>query len=200
MLDRAMLKQSTLPQAVRSRIHFGRQDMRKFTFRQRFGVIYAPFNSLLLLTSERDFADCMDAVARHLEFRGAFVIGTFAMAGDDEIADSETVTYLEKEPDSGATVTRKRDYSFDPKTRCALSELSYTLEDASGSMNEIRFRYVLQLYKATQLLIRLEKFGFSIRNVYGSFSRKRYSEDSESLIIVCGHGGLDGVGGDGTVT
>ncbi len=200
MLDRALLKQSKLPRATRARLHFSRQDMRNFTFRQRFKVIYAPFNSLLLLTLDQDFADCMNAVTRHLDDQGTFVVEAFAMADDDQVADSETVTYLEIEPDSGATVTRTRDYSFDPTTRSALSDLSYTLEHGSGRVDEIRFQYVLQLYRTTQLLDRLKKYGFSIRNVYDAVTGQKYTRDSDGLVVVCGLHGHDDFDGDGTVT
>ena len=191
MLDRAILKQSKLSRATGSRLHFSRQDMRSFSFDRRFGVIYAPFNSLLLLTAERDFADCMSAVARHLKDRGVFVIEAFAMNDDDTIADSETLTYLDKEPDSGATVTRRKDYSFDPETGCALSELSFMLEHPNGIVEEVRFHYMLQLYKAAELLTRLRNHGFDIEHVYGSLRRDKYSRKSDSLIVVCGRGDFD---------
>ena len=200
MLDRALLKQSRLPRATRSRLHFSRQDMRSFSFRQRFGVIYAPFNSLLLLTGEQEFANCMGAVIGHLKDQGAFVIEAFAMADDDKDADSEAITYLENEPDSGATVTRKRDYSYDPNTRTALSVLSYTLEHVQGGVNEISFRYVLQLYEAEQLLEKLGQYGFSVRNVYAGITRQIYSEDSEGLIVVCGKRRDDDFEGNRSVT
>ena len=186
MLNRAMSKRSTLQPATRSRLHFSRQDMRSFNFDLRFGVIYAPFNSLLLLTSEPDFADCMSAVARHLKEKGVFVIEAFAMNEDDTIADSETLTYLDNEPESEGTVTRRKDYSFDPETKCALSELSFTLEHPNGVEEEIQFHYVLQLYEADELLARLRKHGFDIEHVYGNLRRGKYSPNSQSLIIVCG--------------
>ena len=192
MLDRAIAKQSGLPPATRSRLHFSRQDMRSFSFDRRFGVIYAPFNSILLLTSERDFASCMSAVARHLKHGGVFVIEAFAMNRDDTIADSETLTYLDNEPDSGATVTRRKDYSFDPETRCALSELSFTLEHPNGMVEKTRFHYVLQLYEADELFARLRNYGFDIEHVYGNLRRDKYSRKSDSLIIVCGRDHFDG--------
>lgn len=186
MLDRAMSKRSKLPSTTRSRLHFSRRDIRSFSFDLRFGVIYAPFNSLLLLTSERDFTDCMSAVARHLKDRGVFVIEAFAMNEDDTIADSETLTYLDNEPESGAAVTRRKDYSFDPKTKCALSELSFTLEHPNGVEEEIQFHYVLQLYEADELFARLRKHGFDIKQVYGNLRRDKYASNSQSLIIICG--------------
>lgn len=186
MLDRAIYKRSRLPLATRSRLHFSRQDMRSFGFSLRFGVIYAPFNTLLLLTSERDFADCMSAVARHLKESGVFVVEAFAMNEDDTIADSEILTYLDNEPDSGATVTRRKDYSFDPKTKCALSELRFTLEHPNGVEEAIQFHYVLQLYEADELFARLRKHGFDIMHVYGNLRRGTYSANSQSLIIICG--------------
>ncbi len=194
MLDRAISKRSGLPQATRSRLHFSRQNIRSFSFDRRFGVIYAPFNSLLLLTAERDFADCMGAVARHLKDRGVFVIEAFAMNEDDTLADSETLTYLDKEPDSGATVTRRKDYSFDPKTKRALSELSFTLEHPNGIVEEIRFHYLLQLYGAAELCARLRKHGFDIKAVYGNLRRDSYSRNSDSLIVVCGPSTLTAAG------
>ena len=186
MLNRAISKQSRFPPATRSRLHFSRQDMRGFSLDRRFGVIYAPFNTLLLLTSERDFADCMSAVARHLKDSGVFVIEAFAMNEDDAIADSETLTYLDNEPDSGATVTRRKDYSFDPNTKCALSELCFTLEHPNGVEEEIQFHYVLQLYDADDLFARLRKYGFDIMHVYGNLRRGAYSHNSQSLIVICG--------------
>ena len=194
MLDRAILKQSRLSRATPSRLHLSRQDMRSFSFDRRFGVIYAPFNSLLLLTSERDFADCMSAVARHLKDHGVFVIEAFAMNEDDTIADSETLTFLDKEPDSGATITRRKDYSFDPETGCALSELSFVLEHPNGKMETIQFHYTLQLYEAAQLFTRLHKHGFGIKDIYGSLRRDRYSRKSDSLIVVCSRDDFDGGG------
>ena len=185
MLDRARRKTSSLPKAVRSRLHFERQDFRNFQLERRFKVIFAPFNSFLLLLTADDLGECMRSVADHLSEGGVFVIDAFAMTDDDMEPDSDTITYLEREPESGASVVRTRKYSYDPDKRQATSRLTFALSDRDGETWKVRFQYTLQLFKPQELLEGILQTGFEIREIYGNHELESFGIDSESLIVVC---------------
>ncbi len=186
MLDRARRKTSNLPRAVRSRLHFERQDFRNFELERRFKVIYAPFNSFLLLLRADDVAGCMRSVADQLSDGGVFVIDAFLMSDDDREPDNETITYLEREPESGATVVRRREYSYDAAKRQARSRLTFSLTVNDDESCELRFEYTLQLYKRPEILGRILDAGFDIYEIYGNYGLESLEIDSDNVIVVCG--------------
>ena len=73
---------------------------------------------------------------------GNWLIDAFAPGPDDFLPDVEELTYLERHPETGALVTRRRQYEFDSTNDVAISHITYTLESDSKIIEKYHFRYI----------------------------------------------------------
>ena len=185
MLARARNKISKMPASVGARLHLLPQSMSSFSISARFGLIYAPFNSFLLLDPEREAAACLECAHAHLKPGGKLVIDAFAPGPDDFLPDVEELTYLERHPETGALVTRRRQYEFDSTNDVAISHITYTLESDSKIIEKYNFRYYLHLYSREQLSTFMNNHGFTVIETFGDYLGNPYTRPEDNLILVC---------------
>ena len=169
MLARARTKVSTMPAPLGSNVHLLNQSMSSFDLSTRFALIYAPFNSFLLLDPQSEAAACLDCVHDHLKPGGKLVIDAFAPGPDDLLPDVETLTYLEHHPETGARVTRERRYEYDSSNGVAISNISYTLTGDGLDPRTVAFRYKLHLYTSNELVNTLKSHGFEVLETFGDY-------------------------------
>lgn len=185
MLARARKKVSKLPAPIRPSVHLINQSMSSFDLSTRFALIYAPFNSFLLLDPQNETSACLDCVHDHLKLEGKFVIDAFAPGPDDFLPDVETLTYLEHHPQTGARVTRERRYEYDPSNGAAISNVTYTLTGDGLTPRIVAFEYKLQLYKAEQLIKNIKGHGFEVLETFGDYRGRAYEGPEDNLILIC---------------
>ena len=185
MLNRAKMKAARLPMPVSSRLHLSTQSMGSFDLPTQFGLIYAPFNSFLLLDPHLEVANCLDCVQRHLQPDGRLVIDAFVPGPSDFLPDEEELTYLEKHPQTGARVTRGRNYTYDSINRVAVSNITYTLETNNQNLTKYEFSYYLHLACQNDLVDYLRTGSFSILDIFGDYFGHQYRQSEDNLILVC---------------
>ncbi len=185
MLARARTKLSKMPAPIGSNVHLLNQSMSSFDLSTRFALIYAPFNSFLLLDPQNEAAACLDCVHEHLKSGGKLVIDAFAPGPDDLLPDVETLTYLEHHPETGARVTRERRYEYDSLNGAAISNITYTLTDDRLHSRKVAFQYRLYLYTLIQLTDTLRSHGFEVLETFGDYRRRAYERPEDNLILIC---------------
>ena len=185
MLDRARAKISEMPTAVGARLHLFSQSMSSFNLPTRFGLIFAPFNSFLLLDPDREAPACLERVHNHLKPDGKVVIDIFAPGPDDFLPDMEELTYLEPHPETGARVTRRRCYEYDSSNGVAISKITYTLEASTRPPQIYTFKYYLQLYTCDEICAVLNACGFEVLDIFGDYVGNVHTRPQDNLILVC---------------
>lgn len=185
MLRRAAAKISRLPAAVRGRLHLQTHSMSDFDLPARFGLIFAPFNSFLLLDPASDAPACLDRVRRHLRPGGRLVIDAFVPGREDLLPDTEELTYLERHPESGARVTRRRDYDYDTDAEAAISRITYQLDSDTHPPRFVTFTYHLYLSSLSELTQLLISAGFRIIETFGDYLGHGHRRPEDNLILVC---------------
>lgn len=185
MLNRAKMKAARLPVSVSSRLHLATQSMASFNLPSQFGLIYAPFNSFLLLDPHQEVANCLQCVQKHLQPNGRLIIDAFAPGPSDFLPDTEELTYLEKHPQTGARVTRRRDYTYDSINRLAVSNITYKLETHNQDPTKYEFSYNLHLASQNDLIGYLRAGAFRILSIFGDYLGRQYRQAEDNLILVC---------------
>jgi len=185
MLDRAADKIRQLPAAVRGRLHLHAQSMSDFQFPTQFGLVYAPFNSFLLQDPDHAAPACLACAQDHLRPGGRLVIDAFAPGPEDLLPDTEELTYLERHPETGARVTRRREYTYDSNSSAAISHLTYTLTHDGPSTDQFTFSYQLYLSSIPSLTALLNRAGFTVIETFGDYLGHEYRLPQDNLILVC---------------
>ena len=185
MLDRAAAKIQQLPAGVRGRLHLHAQSMSEFDLPTQFGLIYAPFNSFLLQDPTHAAPACLACIEEHLRPGGRLVIDAFAPGPEDLLPDAEELTYLERHPETGARVTRRREYTYDSESSAAISHLTYRLTYDNATTQSFSFSYQLHLSSVSALMTLLNNAGFSVLETFGDYLGHEYRRPEDNLILIC---------------
>ena len=185
MLDRASAKIRQLPAAVRGRLHLHAQSMSEFNLPAQFGLIYAPFNSFLLQDPASAAPACLACARDHLRPGGRLVIDAFSPGPEDLLPDAEELTYLERHPETGARVTRRREYTYDTESSAAISQITYRLLYDNQTTEIFALSYQLYLSSVRTLTLLLDHAGFRVLETFGDYLGHEYRRPEDNLILVC---------------
>lgn len=181
----ARTKVSAMPAPIGSNVHLLNQSMSSFDLSTRFALVYAPFNSFLLLDPQNEAEACLDCVQDHLKPGGKLVIDAFAPGPDDLLPDVETLTYLEHHPETGARVTRERRYEYDSSNSVAISNITYNLTGDGLAPRVVAFQYKLYRYSSSQLTNTLTTHGFEALETFGDYRGRAYERPEDNLMLIC---------------
>ncbi len=184
MLAAAARKRASLAPEVAERLHFMRADMRSFDINREFDLVFAVFNSYLLLPDASARAACLRSSLRHLRPGGMLAVDVFAADALDRQPDHERVEFLETGPEDGRRITRERFYSYDPDSGRGRSTLIYRLYADDGSIEERRLGYSLALLGRDDLVADFAAQRLAVEGVFGTYRRDKWSSKSPNLIVV----------------
>ncbi len=184
MLATAARRRASLAPEVAGRLHFMRADMRSFELDREFDLVFAAFNSYLLLPDASARAACLRSSVCHLRPGGALAVDVFAADTLDRQPDHEHVEFLETAPDDGRRITRERFYSYDPGSGRGRSTLIYRLYADDGSVEERRLGYSLALIGRDDLVADFTAQGLTVEGIFGTYRRDEWSSGSPNLIVI----------------
>ena len=184
MLALAERKRASLAPEVASRLSFVHGDMRSFDLDQQFDLVYAAFNSYLLLPDTSARAACLHSSVRHLRPGGTIAIDVFAVDELDRQPDHEHVDVLKTPNDDSRQVTRERFYSYDRVNSRGQSTLIYRLHADDGSVEEFRLGYSLALLEPDDLIADFKAQGITVEALFGTYRRDNWVRGSPNLIVI----------------
>jgi SAM-dependent methyltransferase len=166
-------------------------DMAGFDLGQRFGLIYVPARSFLLLTTVAEQLSCLTAVRRHLAPGGRFALNFFQPS---VVPIAEGLTTRRRgprrtEPDGrsaeGRRLVRWTDSRYDTAEQLIDEDrLPEELSDDGAVISRVyrnlRLRYVFR-YEMEHLLVRS---GFDVEALYGWFDKRPFDRDSAEMVWV----------------
>jgi len=181
MLARASRKAARA--GLRRRARFVRGDIRDLPFKRRpgFGLVMAPYGMLQSLTSERDLARTLDAVAGVLRRDGIF--------GIDLVPDlprwseyDERVT-LSGSRDAGTHLTLRESVRQDRRRRLTTFDQVY-VERRGGQTRRHRFSLTFRTLSVPQMRRRLEAAGLRVRAVLGDYKGGPWHPDADVWVML----------------
>jgi SAM-dependent methyltransferase len=179
MLQKAHARKADLDTDVRTLVEFHQGSMTNFDLPQCFGLIIAPFSSILELSGRNDRVATYKCCFRHLTEKGAFTVdnwfrGTGALADWGKPRPSKVLTFLgiHKHPtqqDVGVQHFEAQDYGPDD-----LMSLTILLDTVNSEGTVRRRTFTLERHYASpeQTKAELVEAGFKDIEMYGGFNRE----------------------------
>jgi SAM-dependent methyltransferase len=188
MLATFRKKLMQLPAPTARRVSLVRADMRRFSLKKKFACAICSSNSLLLMGSETGIQETLTCAAEHLLYRGLLIMDVASIdegivAGLSRYAVGHVPDLVLQTPDE-RTLQRVHTLSLrTSETASNTLEVKYTYFTDDGIVCGER-QEMLSLICPRRLLTLTEQVGFRIRETYGWYDRRPYTEAERKLIIV----------------
>lgn len=183
----AMIARAERNAGAAQRLHLLRADMRDFDIDRRFGLIFAAFGTFHHLLTRDDQLACLRAVARHLTPGGVFACDLRPVWFADW-EEGESVPLLHDWtralPRTGETVMKFRAVRADIDRRLQHETHIYDLLSPDGTLRRITNEVDLRYTTPAELEELLASAGLRVEEVYGSFDRAPFDEESDLMITV----------------
>ena len=166
----------------RERVHLVKGDMRDFSIDRKFKLAFIGFASFIQNTSIEDEERTLRCVADHLEDNGLLILDMFNpdLSRPQHILRLDHVNKLK----NGITFLRFSSDSPDLENQLIDSTAIYDLVRPNGSIKRsvvrIQGRYIFH----DELLKLLERTGFEVDEVFGSFRKEKFTEKSPGIVSV----------------
>ena len=186
MLERFYIKAERLPPDAKKRLNILYGDMSQFSLPQKFGMIFIPFRSFQVLTTEDGASNCLKCVYDHLNDDGIFILHVFKVL---QPYDQSWVGHISHTYDVVDPVTAKRvRRSTENKTFDIESQVIQYLTQYRVNTDEheeyIEDLVAIKYYYYEQIRNLLDAHGFIVEDEYGYYDKRAVSE-GEEMIFVC---------------
>ncbi|WGH74454.1 class I SAM-dependent methyltransferase [Tenacibaculum tangerinum] len=163
-------------------ITFIKEDIRNLHLREKYDVIFIPFNSIHHLYKNEDLFKVFETVKNHLKDEGIFLFDCFnpniqyIVEGEKEL--KKIANYITSD---GREVQVKQSMRYENKTQINRIEWHYFINNEFDSIQNLDMR----LYFPQELDSYLKQHGFTIIDKYGSFKEQEFNDSSEKQIFIC---------------
>ena len=186
MLAVCQAKRDRLSGAIRGGLDLVQADLREFALGCEFRFIFAAFNTFLVLPALTDRDACLASVRRHLACDGRFVVDVF-LPDPARLVQEGAGEVLERAfywPAGKTTVMKYRRVRADVARQALDVELRYRYHDQAGRPGEDRYRFQMAVVFPNEMRLLLERHGFRVMEVYGSYDMEPLTRRSERMIFV----------------
>lgn len=184
LLAAARIAKRALIPAQRKQVKLVVGDMCSFALNQAFDRIILPYNGLYCLLNRRDIIRCFKCVKRHLAPGGEFIFDVWAADAFQQNANAN-----EYHDDTGPILTiAHRAQTWDVYEtsflRARAQRLDVTYSYISRETDRRLTISIAQRYAPSRELIELLSCaGLRVKGLYGSFTKGRFSQKSQVLIV-----------------
>lgn len=184
MLDIASAKVET--EQLGSKVRLVQSDMREFSLGCRYNMAYVPLNSFMHLVTVEDHLSALRCIRRHLNPDGLLVIDLFN-PDQGTLTDCYGYVTLEKtmtDPNTGVTVQLFNSRRLD--TASQIQEITFIIDEIGpdGTVRRVLFPFKMRYFFCQEKKLLLEKAGFEVVNVYGSYDLDIFDSNSDKMIFV----------------
>ncbi|MEL7268310.1 MAG: class I SAM-dependent methyltransferase [Bacteroidota bacterium] len=178
MLEKAREKAS----AEGLEIDFMEADIRRLELKEKFDLIFIPFNSIHHLYENEDLFQAFAKVKAHLNEGGTFIFDCFnpniqfMVEGQKDL---NLVTQFTAE--DGRDVTVKERMHYESQTQINRIEWHYFINGQFDSIQNLDMR----MFYPQELNAYVKVSGFTILEKFGSFEEEAFQNQSDKQIFVC---------------
>jgi SAM-dependent methyltransferase len=168
------------------RVRLVQSDMRDFSLDCRYNLVYVPLNSFMHLVTPEDHLTALLCIRQHLAPDGLLVIDMYnpdyeiLLAGDGRVTLERTMN----DPHTGVTVQLFNSRRVD--TARQTQEVTFIIDEIGpdGTVRRVLFPFTTRYFFHPEKALLLEKAGFVVEQVYGSYDLEPFGPDSEKMIFV----------------
>ncbi len=172
---------------VADRVSLRRADARHLDLAESFGLAIIASNSFGLFTERADQLQVLDSVRRHLRPGGILVIDMFNP--DLALLSAESGQlyhdFTRVDPDTGRTVIKLDSRRVDLARQIIDVTFIYDEMGRDGTVRRTLFPFPTRFFFLGEMELLLDKGGFEVEAVYGSYDyMEEYGSDSDRIIVV----------------
>jgi SAM-dependent methyltransferase len=184
MLDIARAK--ALRAHLPGRVRMEEADMRAFSLGREFGMAFIALNSLMHLETRAEQRQALASVHRHLTPGGRFIVDLFNP--DESLPDESQERQLQlhclkRRPD-GSQLLHFQSVTVDRGAQLVSVLNYYDDTGADGTVRRHMAPFRLRYVAVGELELMLEREGFAVEDVYGSYDLEPFRNGSPRIVAV----------------
>lgn len=177
MLEQAKVKASD----AGLEINFIEADVRRLDLKEKFDLIFIPFNSIHHLYKNEDLFKTLEGVKKHLKKGGLFLLDCFNPSIRYIVeSEKEQKVIAEYATSDGREVLIKQTMCYESATQINRIKWHYFINGEFHSIQNMDMR----LFFPQELDSYLEWAGFNIVHKFGSFKEDAFNDNSDKQIYV----------------
>lgn len=184
MLNDLERRLTSMPSAIRQRVHVHQCDMRHFRTDERFPLIIAPFNTVLHLYEPEEFLEFARSAREQLEQGGRFVFDASVPQPSDLARPADEWLECEdfEHPQTGELFGYAERFEYDPIRQLLVIWMRFTPRDGSEPFT---VPLTHRQYYPQELRGLLQCAGFSNVVFSSDFTEEEPGSYTDSLVIEC---------------
>ena len=164
------------------KVEFIEADIRTLDLKEKYDLIFIPFNSIHHLYQNEDLFKTFNVVKKHLKKGGLFLLDCYNPNIQYIVeAENKLKEIAEYTTDDGRKILIKQKMRYENKTQINRIEWHYYINDKFDSIQNLDMR----MFFPQELDSYLKWNGFNIIQKYGNFEEEIFSNNSEKQIFVC---------------
>lgn len=163
-----------------------RADLRDFALDRRFAMATLAINTFMHFLTIADQVRALANARRHLEPGGWLVID-LPRADRSLLLDAGehlTINQVLTDPDTGRPILKLATASVDSATQTQHLTLSYDETDEGGIVRRTMASFKVHYFFRYEMELLLDKAGFAVETLYGSYGFDPYEDDCERMVFV----------------
>ncbi len=184
MLDRFQAKLDKEPREVQARVALKCADMRDYRFTQEFKLVFCAFNSFQHLLTTDDQLACLTSVHDYLADEGRLVLNAFAPDHSRLTGRAETLTHVERDPETGRDMVVTNVTKRDPATQTMDAFQCVDRIGDDGTVRRFPATFTLCWIHNREMHLLLRLAGYEVTAVYGGYDKRPYDYVSGIQLFV----------------
>lgn len=162
-------------------------DMRRFALEERFAWAFCAMNSLMHLTALEDQLAALEAVRRHLHPGGYLVLDLTNPDPGWLLEPEERVVRVGvlEDSETGTVVVRQVLQRADPLRQVLHLVYIYDEVGPEGTVRRVLLPLCLRYLFPFEARLLLERAGFTVEALYGSYEMDPFDATGDRMIFVC---------------
>jgi SAM-dependent methyltransferase len=190
MLRLAEKKLDGAPEELLQRANYVQGDMRDLAAalgQQEFDLIFIAINSFQHLRTQADQLACLQSIRQHVAPAGRFIIDVFNPEDKESYPADGRMEYTGApyNPLNDSYIHIFLSTTARPAEQKRVYHYFYDETFPDGTVKRTVSRFNLRYIYRFELQLLLERAGFSIEDLYGSYDFEEYGEGSPKLLYVC---------------
>jgi SAM-dependent methyltransferase len=161
-------------------------DLCDFALDRRFAMAILAINTFMHFLTVADQVRVLENARRHLK-PGGFLVIDLPCADRSlllETGERLSINHVLTDPNTGRTILKLVTATVDLATQTQRLTLAYDETDGGGVVHRTTASFVVRYFFRYEMELLLDKAGFALEALYGSYGFDPYEDDSERMIFV----------------
>lgn len=168
------------------RVRLVEADMREFHLEERFRLAILALDTFMHLVKTEDQLRALACIASHLVEEGILLLDLSdpLWAGLDRGDGELVLDWMKRDAATGRRVAKLVSRKVEPSTQTQHLVLFYDATDERGSLQRSVVSLRMHYFHRPEVEQLLERSGFRVEQVYGSYELEDYAAESPRMIFV----------------